>query len=73
LPRGEGLRDPVHRLPPQQAEIPAEPPPSAISIVPEAGVCSEEAPSTPAMDNVSEPTPAMTAIAERYPLLRNAL
>jgi uncharacterized repeat protein (TIGR03809 family) len=73
LPRGEGLRDQVHRLPPQQAEIPAEPPPSAISIVPDAGVCSEEAPSMPAMDNVSEPTPAMTAIAERYPLLRNAL
>jgi uncharacterized repeat protein (TIGR03809 family) len=74
LPRGEGSRDQVHRLQPQQAEIPAEPPPPAVSIVPEADrVCSEEAPSAPAMENVSELTPDVTAIGERYPLLRNAL
>ena len=73
LPRGEALRDQVHRLQPQQAEIPADPPPSAISIVPKAdGVGSEEAPSAPALDGVSELTPDRT-IAERYPLLRNAL
>jgi uncharacterized repeat protein (TIGR03809 family) len=73
LPRGEGLRDQEQRLQPQQAEIPAEPPPSAISIVPEAErVCLEQAPSAPAMDNVSELTPDIT-IAERYPLLHNAL
>ena len=49
LPRGERLRDQVHRLQPQPAEIPAEPPPSDVSIVPETDhVCSEEAPSAPA-------------------------
>ncbi len=74
LPRSEGLRDQVHRLQPKQAEIPVEPPPSVISIVPEADrVCLEEAPSASAMDDASELTPDMTAIAERYPLLRNAL
>src|SRR5450759_5964818 len=51
LPHGDGLRDQVHRLQPQPEEIPAESPPSAISIVPEAApVCLEEAPSAPAMD-----------------------
>ena len=74
LPRSEGLRDQVHRLQPQQAEIPAEPPPSVISIVPETPVvCTSEAPSPPATGDASELTPGMTAIAERYPLLRNAL
>ena len=72
LPGGERLRDQMHRSPP--AEIPAEPPSSAISIVPEAGrICSEEAPSAPAMGDASEPTPDLNAIAQRYPLLRNAL
>jgi uncharacterized repeat protein (TIGR03809 family) len=71
LPRGEALRDRVHRLQPQ--EIPPEPPPSTLSIVPEADrVCSEQAPSAPAIDGVSELTPDIN-IAERYPLLRNAL
>jgi uncharacterized repeat protein (TIGR03809 family) len=74
VPRGEGLRDQVHRLQPQQAEIPAEPRPSVVSIFPEAPVVARsEAPTPPAMDNASELTPGMTAIAERYPLLRNAL
>ena len=74
LPRGDGLRDQVHRLQPQPAEIPAEPPPSAISIVPEADrVCLVEAPPAPAMDRVSELAPDMTSIAKRYPLLHNAL
>ena len=74
LPHGDGLRDQVHRLQPQPEEIPAESPPSAISIVPEADhVCLEEAPSAPAMDRVSELAPDMTSIAGRYPLLHNAL
>ncbi len=78
-PKRERLSDQVHRLAPepQPAQSPAEPPPSAISIIPEADlVCATEAPSPPAinMDNdVSEPMPGMSAIAERYPLLRNAL
>jgi uncharacterized repeat protein (TIGR03809 family) len=79
LPRGEMLRDQVHRLPPQPAQIPAEPPPSDVSIA--AGtdrVCSDEAPSAPdsaapALDNASELTLDMSAMQERYPLLRNAL
>jgi uncharacterized repeat protein (TIGR03809 family) len=71
-PRGERLRDQMHRSPP--AEIPAEPSSSAISIVPEAGgICPQGAPSSPAMGDVSELTPDLTAIAARYPLLRNAL
>jgi len=71
LPRGEALRDRVHRLQPR--EIPAEPPPSTLSIVPEADrVCLEQVPSAPAIDGVSELAPDVT-IAERYPLLRNAL
>jgi uncharacterized repeat protein (TIGR03809 family) len=82
LPRGEALRDQVHRLQPQPAQIPAEPPPD-VSIAAEADcVCSDDAPSAPeadapAMDpalrNASELTPDMSAIQERYPLLRNAL
>jgi uncharacterized repeat protein (TIGR03809 family) len=78
-PKRERSSDQVHRLAPesQPAQSPAEPPPSAISIVPEADPASAtEAPLPSAMDmdhNVAEPTPGMTAIAERYPLLRNAL
>jgi len=82
LPRGEALRDQVHRLQPQPAQIPAEPPPD-VSIAAETDrVCSDDAPSAPeadapAMDpalrNASELTLDMSAIQERYPLLRNAL
>jgi len=71
LPRGEMLR--VHRLP---AHIPAVPPPTDVSILPET-VCSDEAPSAPglaaSMDNASELTLDIAAIEQRYPLLRNAL
>jgi uncharacterized repeat protein (TIGR03809 family) len=76
LPRGEMLRDRVHRLP---AQIPAEPPISDVSIFPETDhVCSDEAPSAPglaapSMDNASELTLDIAAIEQRYPLLRNAL
>src|ERR1700724_993705 len=51
LPRGEGLRDQVHRRQPQPGGIAAEPSPPDISIVPEtARICSEDAPSAPAID-----------------------
>jgi len=75
LPRGETSRNRVDRQPPQPSEIPAEPQPSIVSIVPEADlVQAEEAPSVPATDAVSELTRDIAAaIAERYPLLRNAL
>jgi uncharacterized repeat protein (TIGR03809 family) len=78
-PRGERLRDQVHRLPPQPAEIPAEPPPSDVSFARETDrVSSDEAPSAPdsdapALDNTSELVLDMSAMQERYPLLRNAL
>jgi uncharacterized repeat protein (TIGR03809 family) len=77
-PKRERSSDQVHRFAPepQPAQSPAESPPSAISIIPETDlVGATEAPS-PAMDmdnDVPEPMPGMTAIAERYPLLRNAL
>jgi hypothetical protein len=72
------LRDRVHRFA-ALAEIPSEPPPSDVSILPETDhVCSDEAPSAPdsaapAMDNASALTIDISAIAQRYPLLRNAL
>jgi len=68
LPRAEPLRDQVHRLEPRQTEISAEPLRSTISIVPEADR-SKQAPSAPGVDELA---PNRT-IAERYPLLRNAL
>jgi uncharacterized repeat protein (TIGR03809 family) len=72
LPR-ERQRDRMPR--PQPAAIAAEPSPPVLSIVPEsARVCSQDAPSAPAMDPPSELTMDIAAaVAERYPLLRNAL
>ena len=79
LPRGERLRDQVRRPLPQLPEIPAEPPPSDVSMSVETEhVSSDEAPSAPEMDApafapVSELTLDLAAMQERYPLLRNAL
>jgi uncharacterized repeat protein (TIGR03809 family) len=80
--RGETLHDPGHRMQPQAA-VADEPPTSIVSIVPEADShCSKEAPSAPAMketaldpamDNASALTIDISAMQERYPLLRNAL
>jgi uncharacterized repeat protein (TIGR03809 family) len=82
LPRGEMLRDQVHRFA-QPAEIPAVPPVSDVSILAETDhVCSDEAPSAPdsatpaldpGLDDASELTLDIAAIEQRYPLLRNAL
>jgi uncharacterized repeat protein (TIGR03809 family) len=72
LPRGEKLREQVQ--PPQPAEIVAEPLATDVSIVPETErLNSDEAPSAPAAVNASEQTPNIATIADRYPLLRNAL
>ena len=81
LPRGETF-DPAHRMQPQAA-VADEPPASIVSIVPETDShCSNEMPSRPAinqtaldpaMDNASTPTVDVSAMQERYPLLRNAL
>jgi uncharacterized repeat protein (TIGR03809 family) len=73
-PRGEASRDRVHRLSPQAKEIPAESLPSMISIVPATDLAgSDEALSAAAVDDALELTPDMAGIAERYPLLHNAL
>jgi uncharacterized repeat protein (TIGR03809 family) len=72
-PRADALRDQVHRWEPRQSEISAEPLRPTISIVPVADRdCSREAPSAPVANGISELAPDRT-IAERYPLLRNAL
>src|ERR1700737_1722661 len=74
LPWVERVRDQDRRLQRQTAEIPNQPAASVISIVPKTdSLRSEQASSAPAMDEASELTPDMTVIAERYPLLPNAL
>jgi uncharacterized repeat protein (TIGR03809 family) len=72
--RGETRRDEVH-LQPQPAAIAAEALPSAISIVPEPdpGYANEAVPSPAIDDDVAELMRDPTTIAERYPLLHNAL
>ncbi len=75
-PRSQTLHDQVRKLQPQPA-IP-EQPPREVSIVAETyRVSSEEVPSAPALDlalgNASALTLDMSAMQERYPLLRNAL
>jgi hypothetical protein len=73
LPRAERSRDQVHRLQ-QPPEVAAEPLLSDVSIVPQSErINSDEAPSAPTTVNASELTPNIATIAERYPLLRNAL
>jgi uncharacterized repeat protein (TIGR03809 family) len=73
LPCDERWRHQIQQ--PQPPAILAEPPPSIISIVPEAGsACSDERSAAPASVDASELTRDIAeAIAERYPLLRNAL
>jgi len=77
LRRSEILHDQARGLQPQPAM--ADPPPREVSIAAETDrVCSEEAPSAPAMDaRALDKPPKLTldaaAIEQRYPLLRNAL
>jgi uncharacterized repeat protein (TIGR03809 family) len=76
LPRAEGLRDQLDRRPPPLMPIAsAERRDASISAEP-AHVVSDEAPSAPVMDPVAPddvPSPTLDMIAQRYPLLRNAL
>jgi uncharacterized repeat protein (TIGR03809 family) len=78
-PRGDTLHDQVHRLSRQPAEIAVRSPPSDVSITTGTDyVYSDEAPSASdthvaASDNASELMLDIDAIAQRYPLLRNAL
>jgi uncharacterized repeat protein (TIGR03809 family) len=83
LPGGQTSRDQGHRMQPQAVEVADEAPASVVSIVPETdSLCSEEVPSAPAInetaldpatDNASALTIDISAMQERYPLLRNAL
>jgi uncharacterized repeat protein (TIGR03809 family) len=67
--RVEVVRDQLHQPRPQPAQIPVQSPPSEPALSLETThVSSEEAPSVPTMD-----PPTLDAIAQRYPLLRNAL
>jgi len=73
-PRADTLRDQVHRLSRQPAEIAAPSPPSDVSISTGTDyVYSDEAPSAPVSDSASEMVLDIDAIEQRYPLLRNAL
>ena len=79
LPRAERLRDQPDPLPSPPVVIVAEPPPDVFLAAEPELVASDEAPSAPVMDtpiledaeNGHELT--LDAIAQRYPLLRNAL
>ena len=77
LPRGEMLPAPADRFRPQRGPIPAGPPPSELSIgLKTVHMSSEQTPSAPesnASELVPELRPDITAMHERYPLLRNAL
>lgn len=73
-PRAEKLRDQPERRP-QAVEIVVEPRDVSMSAEPEL-VVADEAPSAPAMDTPSLNVVydlSLDAIAQRYPLLRNAL
>src|SRR4051812_27490213 len=67
-PHDLALPEPV--APPQPTEIPDQ---SLLSAVEAALVCSDEAPSAPALENMLEPVLDLATIEQRYPLLRNAL
>lgn len=75
-PQVEKLRDQPDRLSPPVV-LAAEPPPPDVSMTAEPElVASDEAPSAPAMDTAvldDDRTPTLDEIAQRYPLLRNAL
>jgi uncharacterized repeat protein (TIGR03809 family) len=73
LPRGERSRDQIDQ--PQPAQVSAELPSSDVLIAQADDHASpDEAPSAPAMDNALELTLGIAAaVAERYPLLHNAL
>ena len=73
LPR-ERLRDQVHRPQPRPMEIASQPPSSDVLTAAEAEhAFSDDAPSAPALDTSRLTLDIAAAIAERYPLLRNAM
>jgi uncharacterized repeat protein (TIGR03809 family) len=87
VPREEMLRDQFHRLQPDPVRTAAEPPALDLSIAAEADqLCSDEAPDVPSLempaldpdlnpssDNASERRLNVSAMQQRYPLLRHTL
>jgi uncharacterized repeat protein (TIGR03809 family) len=74
LPRGEPLHNQVHRLQQRPAELPGEPLSGASVLTRTRHIDSDEVPSVPVVESASVLTSSdVSAIAERYPLLRNAL
>ena len=71
--RGESLREPFYR-PSSPLEIPDQPAQFGMMSATQTDlVCSDDAPSAPAMLQASDPVLDIAAIEQRYPLLRNAL
>jgi uncharacterized repeat protein (TIGR03809 family) len=81
LPRNAYMAAPIHRLQPQPAQVPAEPPPRDIPddvlvALESVLAASAEAPSVPVAPDLDDlPSSPLDpgVIQERYPLLRNAL
>jgi len=81
LPRSTYMPEPVQRLQPLPAQMPAEPPPrdipgDVLSALESVLAASAEAPSVsdaPDLDDVLPPPLDLDVIEQRYPLLRNAL
>jgi uncharacterized repeat protein (TIGR03809 family) len=73
-PPREKLHDQLHRPQPQPQAIANDAPPSDVLTAAEARhVFSDDAPSVPAMDTSQLTLDIAATIAERYPLLRNAM
>jgi uncharacterized repeat protein (TIGR03809 family) len=74
LPRGESLREPFYRPSSPPLEIPDPTPRPEVTTAAQTDlVCSDDAPSAPAMVQAPNPVRDIAAIEQRYPLLRNAL
>jgi uncharacterized repeat protein (TIGR03809 family) len=71
--RGQSLHDQARRLDPQPAAIPERSPRQVSNAAETDRVCSQQAPSAPAIGNAAEPPIDIAAIEQRYPVLRNAL
>jgi hypothetical protein len=72
-PRDRVLRDQAQQYQPEPVQIADEPPPQVLIVLEGEHVASDDAPSAPEMDDAPEPVLDIDSIAERYPLLHNAL
>ena len=72
-PRDRVLRDQAEQYQPEPVQIADEPPPQVLIVLEGEHVASDDAPSAFEMDDAPEPVLDIDSIAERYPLLHNAL